>query len=750
MKPGPLGPLHNGLVTTPPTNADTSAPRLIHLQQAGVSVVVDLSGPGLPVILYWGAGLGELDDGQLAAVRTVLKPPINHNPHDQPWDVAILPSFESGWLGRPGVEGSRAGRDWSPSFQACDFELVCGAHAGDGRVADQLRAHAVDPHARLGLDVEVELLVTGLLRARATVTNQADDDYMVAALRTVLPVPARGAELLDFTGRHTSERIPQRTPFTVGIHSREQRSGRTGLDAASLIIAGLPGFGYQSREVWAVHVAFSGNQTLYAEQVYNGARVIGGGELLQHGEIVLGRGDTYQSPWLYGSYADGLDAMAARFHQHVRTGPAYPARPRPVIANTWEAVYFDQDLDTLGEIAERAAAVGAERFVLDDGWFGGRRDDRRGLGDWYVSPDVWPQGLDPLIRRVHGAGMDFGLWVEPEMISLDSDLARAHPDWIFKAGDRVGYSSRHQHVLDLTHPEAYAHILAALDTLLNTYPIAYLKWDHNRLLVEAGHQPSGRPAIHAQTLAVYQMMDELRTRHPGLEIESCASGAGRVDLGILEHAQRVWGSDTHDPIERRQIHRGLELILPPELIGAHIGPSPSRTTGRTHSLGFRAETAIWCHLGLEMDVRDLGEEETADLAGWIEFHKRHRDLLHTGTVVNADHPDPAIWISGVVAPDRSRALFGVAALRRSATWPPGPVQLPGLDPDRRYRIEVAERSLPDRARASQLPEWVLDAQVVSGQVLQRAGVQLIALQPESSYLISVTAASEGGGAVRGS
>jgi alpha-galactosidase len=222
---------------------------LIHLRRAGVSVVADLTGSGLPSILYWGAGLGELDDDQLAALRTVLKPPMSHSPYDQAWDVAILPSFASGWLGRPGVEGSRAGQDWSPCFQAWDFELASGIQAADGRDADRLHVHAADQHARLGLEVEIELLATGLLRVRAAVTNHADEDYTVAALRTVLPVPARAAELLDFTGRHIKERIPQRTPFTVGLHSREQRSGRTGLDAASVIVAGPTGFGYRTGEV---------------------------------------------------------------------------------------------------------------------------------------------------------------------------------------------------------------------------------------------------------------------------------------------------------------------------------------------------------------------------------------------------------------------------------------------------------------------------------------------------------------------
>jgi alpha-galactosidase len=714
-----------------------SIPDHVHFRQAGVSVVLAIGDGRLPRLLYWGADLGALTPAELASLEAALTPPLEHNPNDQAWNVSLLPEFEAGWVGRPGVEGSRDGRDWSPAFLVRQLDTACRAATEDGRTADRLRVVAADGRARLSLLVEFELLTSGLLRARAELTNTGAP-YRLDAVRILLPVPDRADQLLDFTGRHTMEGIPQRTPFPVGLHAREQRGGRTGLDAARLLIAGRSGFGFRSGEVWGTHVGFSGNQSLYAERLYNGARGLGGGELLNSGEVILGTGESYRSPWFYGAYGDGLDAMAGRFHQHVRTGRAYPAGPRPVVVNSWEAVYFDHDIEILGELVDRAADLGAERFVLDDGWFGARRDDHRALGDWTVSTEVWPDGLHPLINRVTARGMDFGLWVEPEMVNLDSDLARAHPEWLFSAGGRVGYSSRYQHVLDLTHPQAYAHIRGALLALLDEYDIAYLKWDHNRQLVEAGHTPDGQPAAHGQTLAVYRLMDELRAAHPGLEIESCASGGGRIDLGILEHVQRVWGSDTNDPVERQQIHRWMKLLVPPELIGAHVGPSPSHTTGRTQTLQFRAETAAWCHFGFELDPRSATPDELDELRRWITFYKQNRALLHSGRVVNADHPDEAIWVAGIVAQDEAEALYGVAAVRRSVTWPPGPAQLPGLSGERRYTVTVADCPQPAPS-GHPLPAWTDGLPAAPGRLPGAAGVQIPRLLPETAWVITARA-----------
>jgi alpha-galactosidase len=371
-----------------------------------------------------------------------------------------------------------------------------------------------------------------------------------------------------------------------------------------------------------------------------------------------------------------------------------------VVLNTWEAIYFDHRLDRLKALADTAAELGVERFVLDDGWFRHRRDDTAGLGDWFVDEGVWPDGLHPLIDHVRGLGMEFGLWVEPEMVNPDSDLARAHPDWVLP-----GPPWRNQQGLDITIPEAYAYILERLDALLGEYDIAYLKWDHNRDLVTPTHN---------QTLAVYRLLDELRERHPGIEIESCSSGGARVDLGILARTDRVWASDTNDALERQNIQRWTQLLLPPELVGSHVGPPTAHTTGRTHDLSFRAATALFGHFGIEWDVTSASDDERAELAEWIERYKRRRDLLHSGEVVRADLPDPAFALHGVVAADKSEALYCFVAMATSASERPGAVRLPGLDPEKRYRVNDL---------------------TMSGRALMTAGLQMPLLGPEQAVLI---------------
>src|SRR5699024_5253862 len=242
-----------------------------------------------------------------------------------------------------------------------------------------------------------------------------------------------------------------------------------------------------------------------------------------------------------------------RFHRHLRAREHHVDRRRPVTLNVWEAVYFAHDLARLTDLADRAAALGVERFVLDDGWFGSRRDDFSGLGDWVGSEEVWPDGLGPLIDHVTGLGMEFGLWFEPEMVNEDSDVARAHPEWVLgPSPTALPLESRHQQVLNLSLPEAYEHVRTQMLDVLDRYDIGYLKWDHNRDLLEAATRATGRAAVHEQTLAAYRLMDELKAAHPGLEIESCSSGGARVDLEVLEHTDRVWVSDCIDPLERQQ------------------------------------------------------------------------------------------------------------------------------------------------------------------------------------------------------
>jgi len=705
---------------------------LLHLRTDDVSVVIDARGPGLPTLVHWGAPLGELGPAELAALLEATAAPLPHNAPDVAVPVALLPESGVGHAGRPGLRGHRGGEDWTASFDLSEVSL---------RDSRSVLFRAADKRAGLALTTEVELASSGLLRVRHRLGNEASRPYVVDGLEVALPVPSQAAELLDFTGRHCRERHPQRLPFGAGAWVRENRRGRTGHDAALSLLAGTPGFGFRHGEVWAVHIGWSGNHVTYAERLPEGSASLGGGELLLPGELVLGPGEEYATPWTYAAYsAEGLDGISAAFHRWLRARPQHPGpdRPRPVVLNTWEAVYFDHDLDRLRGLADVAARIGVERFVLDDGWFRHRRDDHAGLGDWYVDEKVWPQGLHPLVDHVRGLGMEFGLWVEPEMVNPDSDLFRAHPDWVLAPKDRLPPPSRNQQVLDLAHPDAYAYILERLDALLTEYAIGYLKWDHNRDLVDAEH--AGRPGVHVHTGALYRLLDELRARHPGVEIESCSSGGGRVDLGILARTDRVWASDCNDALERQTIQRWTGLVLPPELIGAHVGPPRAHTTGRTHDLSFRAATALFGHFGIEWDISSATPEERDALAGAIAFYKEARGLLHGGDVVRADHPDPFALVHGVVARDRSEALFCLVQLATSAEAVPGRVRLPGLDPERRYRVAVVEPAGAPSTMARAEPPWTDDkAAVLSGRVLAHVGVQPPILRPEQAWLLRLEA-----------
>jgi alpha-galactosidase len=714
-------------------NGDGTGP--VVLESGDLCVVVDVTG-GVPRVLHWGASLGDDATGGGYLARLTESQRWSDGLTDAPRLPAVVPEQSAGWIGTPGLEGHRDGADFSTLFTPAGMML-----SGDADSGWQLKLDGVDDDARLRLTTSIEVCPSGVVRLRAVVTNTAAaGSYTVDSVRLVLPVPVEAQQLLDLTGRHLRERTPQRHPFRVGTHLREGRRGRTGSDATLILAAGTSGFGFQHGEVWAVHTAWSGNHATFAELGLTGVRVLGGGEVLLPGEVRLAPGESYGTPWLYATYGEGLDAVSASFHDHLRRRPTHPSSSRPVVLNTWEAVYFDHDLGSLTELAELAARVGVERFVLDDGWFLGRRDARAGLGDWRVDPAVWPDGLGPLVEAVRALGMDFGLWFEPEMVNEDSDLARAHPEWILGPGERLPLRGRHQQVLNLTVADAFDHVLESMSRLIDEHDIGYIKWDHNRDLIEAGDRTRREPRVHEQTRAVYALMDELKRRHPALEIESCSSGGGRVDLAVLERTDRVWASDCIDAVERQRIQRWTGLLLPPELIGSHVGATTAHTTRRTHSLAFRAATAIFGHFGIEWDLRTACPEELEELAAWVALYKEVRGLLSTGTTVRSDHPDEAYWAHGVVAPDRRSALFAFVCVDTSPAAQPGWIRLPGLRPDLRYRVEPVHLSDTALTRtATGPPSWWVDPPTVTGQVLGTLGLQGPMLDPERALLFRLTA-----------
>ena len=387
-------------------------PRVTDGPQTGIEL--DTSGDTMPTVLWTGlVAEGRTDPGGY--------PSVPNGP-----GMPLLGEHSHERFTRPPLRGHRvevdddrlgAGRSWSTRFVRRDIAAT----------DTTLSITAADPEAGLELLTEVEVVPGGALRARHTLTNTAAGHYLLEGLEVVLPAGDDLTEVLDFTGRHERERTPQRHEVTDGLWLRETREGRPGLGAATMVVLGSPGFSPTAGRVLGVHVAWSGNSVLRVERDAAGGPTVGGGELLQPGEVVLAQGGTYRTPWVFFAAADdGLDGLAATWHAYQRSLDAHPTHA-PVVLNVWEAVWFDHDLERLRGIADRAARVGVERFVLDDGWFHGRRDDTAGLGDWWIDPTVWPDGLDPIVDHVRGLGMDFGLWFEPEMVNPDSDLYRAAP-----------------------------------------------------------------------------------------------------------------------------------------------------------------------------------------------------------------------------------------------------------------------------------------------------------------------------------
>ena len=707
---------------------------MIHYgRAAGTSFALDTRGTGVPALVHWGADLGPLDQRQLHTLADAAVPAIPPSSLDAPLRLSLLPALADGWTGRPGVSAFRtdAPRPGTIAPVLSGIEFVESSSQG----VISVTLTFADAAAQVSIITELRFSPEGVLRLRHRLDNTGQTPCELGSLDMLVPVPDRARELLDFTGLWTHERRPQRTGLGHGIWSREGRHGRPGHDDPFLTVAGTPGFGFRHGEVWAAHLAWSGDKRVWAESSPLGAVVLGTGELLGAGELSLPAGQSYTAPWAVFAYSDaGLDGLSARLHPFIRSRrdrDPQPMPPRPVVLNTWEAVYFSQDLPTLERLVDAAAKVGVERVVLDDGWFQGRRDATRGLGDWTVDSKAWPAGLHPLIKRVHAGGMDFGLRVEPEMISQDSDLARAHPDWVL--GGAAAPAWRDQQVLDLSNPQAFDHVLQRLDTLLTEYPIAALKWDHNRDLLGG--------SAHTQTLALYRLLDAVRARHPQVEIESCASGGARIDLGMLQRVDRVWTSDTNDPVERQQIQRYTGVLVPPEFLGGHLGAATAHTTGRTSSLSFRLATALFGSAGIEWDLSQASTTELASVAAWVTQYKTLRPLLHAGVVVHSDGSDPALMLHGVVSPDRSVGVFAAVCLAAPRSALPAPLRFPGLDPERQYRVRPLSAGSAPRTIQQAAPPW-LSARpepIFSGAVLAELGLPAPLLAPEQAALFSITA-----------
>ncbi|NNC60122.1 MAG: alpha-galactosidase [Erythrobacter sp.] len=669
-----------------------------------------------PRLVYAGPALTNAPPQDLAALRIRTHAPAGP---EVPIEASLLNPIGSGFPGPPGLLGHRDGRSWAIDLRVTDVEVseACMIITTADTTAGLTATHT--------FTLEPE---SGVLIIRTSLRNDGQSTFDLQWLSALcLPLDMQFAQVKTFGGKWAGEFQCEKMRLVTGAFLRESRAGRTGHASYPGLYCGTAETGETSGLTAAFHLGWSGNHRLRIDRLEDGTLSLQAGELLLPGEALLGPGESYHAPSLYGCWSrEGYGDVTRRLHQYVGA-MVRPPRPRPVHFNTWEAVYFDHEPARLMALADQAAAVGAERFVLDDGWFGARRSDRAGLGDWAVSSDVYPDGLEPLADHVRALGMEFGLWIEPEMVNHDSDFYRAHPDWVLLAEGAAPIPSRHQWPLDLTRPELCDYLFEKIDSLVRELGLTYLKWDMNRDIQHPGGS-DGHAVMHRQVLAFYALVDRIRTAHPSLEIESCSSGGARADYGVVSRTHRVWPSDNNDARARHSIMGGAAHWLPLSTLGSHVGPRKCHITGRLFSMEFRAASAILGHMGMELDFADESESDRATLASAISLHKRHRGLIHAGVyhrLETAEH----IAACGVVSPQADEALFQIAVLDMHPGPHPPQIKFAGLDPVRRYRLSCI---WPERLSS--------EPANFAGSALIEYGLQLPQTHPDTCLIYRLEAA----------
>lgn len=633
--------------------------------------MLELAPGEAPLWRYWGA---RLPDGVTppSSLRSTRPTPSFSPDFDQP--LSLVPGLGQGWFGEPGLKAHRGGTDWT--FQATDCRVEQDGQAAVVTMTDAVASIAVAVSLTLDPDSDV-------LTVSTTLTNLGDAALDVLWLAAaVLPLPDHARKVRSFSGRHNTEFVPVEDALTRSQWRRENRRGLTSHDCVPGAVVEADGCTYGAQLAW------SGNHCQLIDWVDDGRWQWQLGEALMPGEVRLAPGEALTSPEVLATCAADANGVAQNFHAAIRARMDWPEgrmRPRPVHLNTWEGFYFDHDEDALKDLADAAAKAGIERFVLDDGWFHRRNDDTSSLGDWWPDDVKYPRGLGPLADHVTALGMEFGLWVEPEMINPDSELYRARPDWALQVAGRPLITARNQLVLDMGRSDVRDYLHERLAGLLNELPIGYLKWDHNRDLTAAGERPSFRQ----QVLGAYDLLARLRGAFPSVEIEACAGGGGRIDAGIARFTHRFWTSDNIDAVSRVSIQRGYLQFFPPELMGSHVGAAPAHATGRIQAMRFRNHVALPGHFGVELDLRKLTERDLARLGEGIARYKALRDRIHRGKVWQGEGADGLLWQAYGSSTD---LVLMVTRINPQTQRHAPALRLPMLDPDRSYHVGEKEYS----------------------------------------------------------
>ena len=563
---------------------------------------------------------------------------------------------------------------------------------------------------------------SGIVARSATIENREPQPVTIEQVAAAAwALPAAHYTLNYLTGRWAGEWTLNQEPLRHGSRVIESRRGTTGSQSNPwfAIQAGAPD--ETQGEVWFGALAWSGSWRITVEQdQLDAVRVTGGFNPFDFG-YVLHPNQSLETPVFYGGYSHhGLGGASRLLHRFEvsnilprRPGQDNAPKPRPVIYNSWEATEFRVNEAGQEALAEKAAALGIDRFVMDDGWFGQRKDDHAGLGDWYVNKEKFPNGLKPLIDKVHALHMDFGLWVEPEMVNPDSDLYRKHPDWVLNFSGRPRTEGRNQLVLNLARTDVRDYILGFLDKLVTENDIAFLKWDYNRNWSEPGWDqlpPAEQKRVYVEfTRNLYWILSELGKRHPKLEIESCSGGGSRVDLGILKYVDEVWPSDNTDPFDRLTQQDGFTYAYTPQIMMAWVTDSPHNLSGqvRTTSIPYRMLSSMQGSLGIGADITKWNDQEMDTARRLIAAYHQVQPTIVQGDLYRLISPRDGSEFSATQSVNHDKTQSVVFAFIHSTQEGRGfpLLKLQGLDPAATYAITPIEGKLQAGSPQSASGAW---------------------------------------------
>lgn len=666
-----------------------------YLGAGKASYVLHVDEDGRLLNQHWGA---RVPDG-------AIQPDLSHYPtlasfdprtNALPWE---LPTRGSGWYGEPAVAATNAKGNDMVQLTYVSHAIYMGKNRLPGLPATFARREGdaetleIELMDRLtGLRVTAVYGVferTGAITRSLRLKNESGEDMQInGVLSASAPVHGSGYDVIHLKGAWARERHVMRQTQGEGEYRIFSQRGASGHEANPFLALCEKSATEFSGEVWAVSLVYSGSfeALSYVNNTENSRLSIG----LNPDVFTwkLEPGETFVSPEAAMVYSpDGLNGMSHAFHRLYSENlmrSKWFERDRPILINNWEATYFNFNEEKILQIARRAKELGVEMLVLDDGWFGKRNTDNCSLGDWVVNPEKLPGGLNGLSDRLHDLGLKFGLWFEPEMISPDSDLYRAHPDWCLHVDGRARVEMRNQLILDLSRKEVQDYIIESVSAVLESARIEYVKWDMNRNMTEpfSGAQTPARQkeTQHRYMLGLYRVLEEITARFPEILFESCSGGGGRFDPGMLYYMPQTWTSDDSDAAERMFIQYGTSFVYPPCAMGAHVSAVPNHQTGRTTAMQTRGDVALGGNFGFELDLSQLSDADAETVRRLIEREKQVRTLVRTGEFTRLlspfDHPYAAWQFR---ARDNSEALICAYRLMTRPATPHLLLRASGLD-----------------------------------------------------------------------